>query len=140
MGTWSFRARLGGNYAHTCAGAGRCRAWLWLWVRVRYCYPAWFFLNRVSRVWVARIPEPDPLRPAIRIQPAPVGQPTVATVGQPTGATVGSNRWSEPLQPFVGFRPVGPSWSAINSAPVSHSKHTNNKHKNQNNSLSLSAF
>ena len=42
---------------------------------------------------------------------------------------------TEPLQPFVGFEPVGPSWSAINSAPNSQLKHTNTKNEN---SLSLS--
>ena len=41
---------------------------------------------------------------------------------------------TEPLQLFIGFGPVGPSWSAINSAPNSQLKHTNTETK----SLSLS--
>ena len=44
------------------AGRRRCRARAWAWAWVRVPYPAWFFLNPVSRVWVAPLPEPDPLR------------------------------------------------------------------------------
>ena len=37
------------------AGRSRVR----VWVRVRVLYPTWFFLNRVSRVWVTRsVPAP----------------------------------------------------------------------------------
>ena len=49
--------------AHACvraraaAGGGRVRDRVWVWVP----YLAWFFLNRVSRVWVT--PLPDPLQP-----------------------------------------------------------------------------
>ena len=67
-------------------------------------------------------------RSAIRIRTLPVGQPTVATIGSNhcngSDRTVATFRW---------VRTVGPSWSAINSAPVSHSKHTKN-----DNLLSLS--
>ena len=101
-----------------------------VWVRVPY--PAWFFLNRVSRVWAA--PLPDPLQ--IRIPPTDVCEriPTVRqrmsekplcswAVEQLDGldrtvATV----LSEPLQ-LLGF--IGrecPSRSAINSAPDSLSQ------------------
>ena len=43
----------------------RCRAGLGsgFGFRFRFLpYLAWFFLNRVSRVWAAPLPEPDPLR------------------------------------------------------------------------------
>ena len=96
--------------------AGRCRArdrdrvWVWVWVP----YLAWFFLNRVSRVWAAPLPEPDPLRDPTRY-PDPklqldsqrsqlLDSQQVRLLGQ-TVATV----QTEPLQPFVGFEPVGPS-------------------------------
>ena len=61
-GTMPARAR-----ARAAAGGGRpvpgraqawARVWVWVWVP----YLAWFFLNRVSRVWVT--PLPDPLQPA----------------------------------------------------------------------------
>ena len=69
MGTWSFRARKGGNYARTCARApplaapvpGRARARDRVWVP----YPLQFFLNRVTRIIPA--PPPDPTRPAHRL-------------------------------------------------------------------------
>ena len=59
---------------HACARArrrwrrpGRARARVWVWVWVPYL--AWFFLNRVSRVWVTPLPEPNPLRYPIRSSP-----------------------------------------------------------------------
>ena len=39
--------------------------------RVRVPYPAWFFLNPVSRVWVALLPEPDPIRSATQTARSP---------------------------------------------------------------------
>ena len=75
------------------AGA-RARARVWV------PYLAWFFLNRVSRVWVTPLPEPDPHRYPDPNRPAPrllecqqlrlldcqllgasVGQPTVGSKG-----------------------------------------------------------
>ena len=87
---------------------------VWVWVP----YLAWFFLNRVSRVWAAPLPELDPLRDPTRY-PDPklqldnqrsqlLGSQQVRLLGR-TVATV----QTEPLQPFVGFEHVGPSWSAI---------------------------
>ena len=129
LGTWSFRARLGGNHARTCvhapplaAAAGRSapvpvpglrvRVWILDWVRVPY--PAWFFLNQVSRVWVTRsIPAPlsgsEPARqrtrPAIRIRTPPVGQPTVATVGSNhcngSDRTIATFRWVRTRWPLL---------------------------------------
>ena len=76
-------------------------------------------------------------RSATRIGPAPlsgseptrqqtrsktVGLPTVVTVGCVSWAVNSCDCWVERLQPFVGFGPVGPSWSAINSAPDSQLK------------------
>ena len=155
MGTWSFRARLGGNYARTCVHARARRRWRrrpagaglgpGFWVRVRVPYPAWFFLNRVcgyglrayrsaTRTGPAPLSGSEPTRQRTRSKT--VGMPTVATVGLPTVVTVGCVSWAanscdcwvERLQPFVGFGPVGPSWSAINSAPDSQLK-THQKHQ-----------
>ena len=47
------------------------RRWCRARVRVRVPYPAWFFLNPVSRVWVAPLPEPDPLRSATQTARSP---------------------------------------------------------------------
>ena len=71
--------------AHACArrrwrrrrpaGRRRRRARVWVWVRVPY--PAWFFLNQVSRVWVASIPlrYPNRTRSSIRIRTDPPTDP-----------------------------------------------------------------
>ena len=79
-------------------------------------------------------------RSATRTRPAPLfGSKLLQLDSQQShllGRTVATVQ-TELLQPFVGFRPVGPSWSAINSAPVSHSKHTNTK---RNLSLYSSSF
>ena len=89
------------------------------------------------RVWVASIPlrYPNRTRSATRTGPAPlsgseptrsktVGLPTVATVGCVSWAANSCDCWVERLQPFVGFGPVGPSWSAIYSTPNSQLKDT----------------
>ena len=92
------------------------------WARARVPYPAWFFLNRVSRVWVTSIPAPlsefelprQRTRSAIQIKTAPptavckpsrrLGGWTVATVepnscngSDRTVATVGWVRTKLPL-------------------------------------------
>ena len=70
-----------------------------------------------------------------------VGMPTVATVvtvGCVSWAANSRDCWVERLQPFVGFGPVGPSWSAINSAPDSQLKtHQHQQQREINLSLSL---
>ena len=117
------RAAAGGGRQ---AGRRRCRsrsrardrarawAWAWVWVRVQVPYLAWFFLNRVSRVWATPLPKPDPTRypdPKLQLDSQRsqlLDSQQVRLLGR-TVATV----QSEPLQPFVGFEPVGPSWSAI---------------------------
>ena len=112
----------------------RARARAWAWVGVPY--PAWFFLNRASRVWVvskpAPLPEPDPLH--FESKPLLLDSQQSRLLGR-TVATV----QTEPLQPFVGFGPFGPSWSAINSALVSHSRHTNTNNSEKYLSLSQSS-
>ena len=127
MGTWSFRARLGGNHAR--AGLGLVLGTgSGLWFLVRVPYPAWFFLNQVSRVWLREaypLRYTDPNRPAngpaplSGFEPLQLDSQQLRLLGQ-TIATV----QTEPLQPFVGFGPVGPSW---NSAPNSQLKHTTTK-------------
>ena len=106
------------------AGRRRCRARARVRVRVRVPYPAWFFLNQVSRVWVASIPaplsEPNPLRYPDPNRPANGCLKTVAAVGRlrrlnRTVATV-------QIELLDGFGPNCPSRSAINSAPFSHSE------------------
>ena len=113
----------------------RARVWVWVWVP----YLAWFFLNRVSRVWITPLPEPNPLRSATQSAPAhpPTGvclrtdpnRPPTA-VGKPsvrldrTVATV----LSEPLQLLEKWRTRMPFRSAINSAPDFHSQHTKSKY------------
>ena len=123
--------------ARAAAGGGSGRRWrrararVWVWVRVPY--PAWFFLNRVSRVWAAPLPAPDPLRSGSK-PPANGCLKTVCAVGRldRTVATV----QSEPLQLLENSGRKCPSRSAINSAPVSLSQ----THQTRNNlSLSLSS-
>ena len=108
--------------AHAHARRRRPRA------RVRVPYPAWFFLNRVTRVWVARsIPAPlsgsEPPRSELPHQRLSVN----CRVGQAVGQLRRLNRTiatvqTEPLQLLDGFGPNCPSRSAINSAPFSHFK------------------
>ena len=102
---------------------GRARDRVRVCVRVRVPYPAWFFLNQVSRVWVERsIAAPlsgsEPPRQQL-------------SVNRRDGWAVGRLRrlnrtvamvQTEPLQLFVGFGPDCPSRSAINSAPYSQLK------------------
>ena len=125
-------------HMRACARAPPLAATVARRARARVPYPAWFFLNQVSRVWVASIPapllEPDPPR-----YPDPICsswtanrcncwvEPLQRFRPNRCNLSLGSD---PPLQPFVGFRPVGPSWRAINSAPVSHFKHTNTKSEN----------
>ena len=121
MSTWSFRARLGGNYTRTCAraaaggagagpglgsgfptrpgsfrrrraGPGRAQARARVWVP----YPAWFFLNQVSRVWVASIPAPLPEPNPLRSESKPPANGCLKTVC----AVVRLGGWTEQLQRF----------------------------------------
>ena len=75
-------------------------------------------------------------RSAIRIRTAPPTDPLrypdlnrSANGCRGSWTANGCGGWVEPLQLFVGFGPVGPSRSAINSAPNSQLKtqHTNSK-------------
>ena len=107
--------------AHACApplaaAAGRRRCWCGVWVRVPY--PAWFFLNQVYGYGLRayRYPNqtrsaPDPNRSSWTANSCDCWVEPLRLLGR-TVATV----QTEPLQPFAGFRPVGPSWSAIYSA------------------------
>ena len=140
MGTWSFRARLGGNYARTCArgpplapgsgsglGLGSGSGSL----------PGLVLFESGLTLWVASIPallpEPNLLRYPNPNRPANGCLKTVYAVGRldRTAATV----QTEPLQLLNDLGPFCPSRSAINSAPVSHSQ----THQNEN-LFSLSAF
>ena len=122
----------------------RARVRVWVWVRVPY--PAWFFLNWVSWVWVTRsipaslsrsephrqrLSRPEPLRQRLSRQ---LDGQQLRWLGR-TVATV----QTEPLQLFVRFGPVGPSRSAINSAPNSQLKtHNTPTARNLKEILSLS--
>ena len=103
-------------HARAAAGGGggrrRARDRVWVLVRVRVPYPAWFFLNQVSRVWVTRsIPlrYPDPNRPANGPAPLSGFEPLQLDSQQLRllGRTIATVQ-TEPLQPFVGFGPIGP--------------------------------
>ena len=118
MGTWSFRVRLGGNHARTCARAAagggggrpvpgrardRVRVRVWVRVRVRVPYPAWYFLNWVSRVWVtqsilAMLSESEPprqrTRSAIRTAPPTAVCKPPRRLGGWTVAAVEPNRYN----------------------------------------------
>ena len=98
------------------------------------------------RVWVASIPLRylNRTRSAIRIRTAPPTDPLRQRLSRQLdgqrlrclGRTVATVQ-TEPLQLFVGFGPVGPSWSVINSAPNSQLKtHQEHQQKERN----LSAF
>jgi len=120
LGTWSFRARLGGIYARphvraraAAGGGGRPvpvpGSGLGLGSGSGSgSLPGLVLFESGLRVWVSGS---EPTRSKT------VGIPTVATVGLPTVVTVGcilwaANRhdcWVERVQPFIGFEPVGPS-------------------------------
>ena len=160
MGTWSFRARKGGNYARTyvrararapplAAAAGRARARAWVRVRVRVPYLDWFFLNQDSRYdpnQTRSQTRPDPLRQQLRTSwiansREPIRQPTGANQLdcqrlRTSWPTKGCNGWVERLQPFVWIRTC---WALlqgyIKDSMFSIEKHQQLQHQENTNLL-----
>ena len=129
MGTWSFRARLGGNHARTCARARRrrrrCRAGYGPGPGSGFGSLPGLVLFESGLTGLGY----EHTRSAIQIRIAPPTDPL-----RVSWTANSCDCWVKPLQRFrpnrcnfsLGSGPVGPSWSAINSAPNSQLKDINN--------------